>query len=126
MFDQHRGAAPSELPGITVLFGNDGLADNQRAMDGLADVRAYLAANGIEELGFATNPVGYSWAMLVRSTDHETLDNILWDSKTFRLRVERGELSLTMEAPPIEETLARLTKSMERPGGLHQLGQSLS
>jgi hypothetical protein len=116
MFEQHRGVASCDYPGITVVFGNDGLVDNQRAIDGLADVRAYLAANGIKELGFATAHDGYSWAMLVRSKDKKTLSDILWDAKTYRLREERGEVPLTMAAPPIEETLAALTKYIEGMG----------
>jgi hypothetical protein len=87
MFPSHRGAMRWVRPGVTVVYGNDGLADNQRAKDGLADVRHYLAETGIKELGFATALDGYSWAMLIRSTDHDTPKEILWEAPTFRLRV---------------------------------------
>ncbi len=112
MFPSDRGAM-TWLKGITVVYGNDGLADNQRAIDRLADVRTYrpatrpsptragraidrladvrtyLAEHGIEELGFATALEGNRWAMLVRSPDHQALDDVIWASETFNRRLNR-------------------------------------
>lgn len=64
----HRGATHWEHAGVTVVFGNDGYVENQRSRDDVLRVREYLAAMGIEELGFAVGEDGYSWAMLVHPT----------------------------------------------------------
>ena len=86
MFPCHRGAMPWRHPEITVVYGNDGLADDQRAKDGLADVKSFLFEHGIKELGFATAHDGYFWAMLVRSAGHEALEDLLWEARSFDLR----------------------------------------
>src|SRR5262245_46722961 len=76
MFEAHRGAMPWRQIGISVVFGNDGYEDqpgeesDSRAKREVALVRGTLEREGVDVLGFGTCPGdGYSWAMLVRSTD---------------------------------------------------------
>ena len=74
MFAANRGAMRWDHAGVTVVFGNDGLDRNPRAKDEVAAVRNHIADRGIRELGFATCPGGYSWAILVQSEDVDSLN----------------------------------------------------
>jgi hypothetical protein len=79
MFEAHRGAIPSRVIGYSTLFGNDGYSSDQRSRDEVENVRAVLAWEGIDELGFGTSGEdGYTWAMVVRSDELDLLTEIVW------------------------------------------------
>ena len=71
MVSTHRGAFGWPLDReISVVFGNDGDTEAQRAKDEIAKVRSALDQHGIKVLGFGVaRGAGYSWAMLVKSGD---------------------------------------------------------
>ncbi len=97
MFAARRGAMRWDHAGVTVVFGNDGLARNPRAKDEVAAVRRFIADRGIKELGFATCPGGYSWAFLLQSEDVDSLNRLLrgvWENpiQWFQKDVARQEI----------------------------------
>ncbi len=79
MFEAHRGAMPWKELGVSVVFGNDGYSQDVRAKQEVEFVRSYCERAGIAVLGFGVDPDdGYSWAMLVKSADHESLIPVAW------------------------------------------------
>jgi hypothetical protein len=99
-----RGAMPWRIEGVTLIFGNDGYERDQRSKDEVAKVRRFLAENGIEELGFATSPEGYSWAMLVRSDDDDRLNDVVWAAWPDADETQKGfALSVMAEHRPKEK-----------------------
>jgi hypothetical protein len=78
VFTAHRGAMPTEMAGVSLVFGNDG----PRWRGEVELLRERLMLAGIEELGYGENDErdqGYSWAMLVRSRDCDLLSAMVWD-----------------------------------------------
>jgi hypothetical protein len=80
-FNVHRGAtACPTLPGVSVVFGNDGWeGESSRAQKEVQLLRERLAAQGIEELGFGLNDDFYTWAILCRTQDVDFLSTAVWD-----------------------------------------------
>jgi hypothetical protein len=100
MLEQRLGTSPAYFPGISVVYGNDDLDLNPRALDILPIVRAYLAANRIKELGFASDFDGGCWAMLVRSKDPEILGDILQEAEiTLRRRARPASRAAKLRHP---------------------------
>lgn len=60
----HRGALPYGLPGVLVLFGNDGFATDQRTKREVETVTQSLRLLGAEDLEFGTDKAGDSWAII--------------------------------------------------------------
>jgi hypothetical protein len=81
-FEAHRGAFWwDEASRVAVAFGNDGYAQDVRARSEVAAVRRLLAEDGGEELAFATDEDGYSWALackLPAGLVPDVLEGILW------------------------------------------------
>jgi hypothetical protein len=93
MFEAHRGAIPWRVMGYSVVFGNDGYTPSSsfrfvtdpepsepdlRAQKEVEIVRGYLSSFGIKEMGFGLDDEGYSWAMIVNSTDTSLLHNVVF------------------------------------------------
>lgn len=87
-FSAHRGAI-LWFTNVTAIFGNDGYddacADNEQALDAqgraraeVEGVRRELRERSIAELGFGTSRSGYTWVMLVKSSDARTLNDVPW------------------------------------------------
>jgi len=84
----HRGAI-LWFSNVTAIFGNDGysgapddneraLAAMQRAKQEVEGIRSELHRLGIQELGFGTCRSGYTWVILVRSADVNSLNASVW------------------------------------------------
>jgi hypothetical protein len=81
MFSAHRGAMPWRQTGISVVFGNDDYADDPRSKDEVSKVKDWLTERNIKMLGFGIDPDdGYSWAMLVETSDIRMLNDLVWSS----------------------------------------------
>lgn len=73
-----RGALPWDTPGVSVVFGNDGYEQHERARRSVDHLRGLLGDEGVEVLGFGTSERGTTWAMLVRHSDFRWLTNLIW------------------------------------------------
>ena len=83
-FDIERGAILDYRAGVCVAFGNDGFAGDQRSKDEVHRVSDALNRLGIKILGFGTDPRdGYSWAMLIETSDIEMLRTLVRTSWHF-------------------------------------------
>jgi hypothetical protein len=81
MFSAHRGAMAWRQTGISVVFGNDDYADDPRSKDEVTRVKDWLNELNIKVLGFGIDPDdGYSWAMLVETSDIRMLNDLVWSS----------------------------------------------
>jgi hypothetical protein len=79
MFGAHRGAMTWRQAGVSVVFGNDGYMQGERARSEVAMVRQQLGLEGIPILGFGVDSEGgYSWAMLVKTGDIGMLTHLVW------------------------------------------------
>lgn len=85
-FFAHRGAI-LWCPQVTVVFGNDGYDPkpdeeldeaNQRSRDEVAMFRKKSSALSFKELGFGKSKDGYSWAILIDSSEVERLHELVW------------------------------------------------
>jgi hypothetical protein len=82
----HRGAMAWGND-ATVVYGNDGYRPidesapdpkNVRTHRQIALLRLMLKDKGWQEIAFAASPDGVTWVLLVRSTEVDTLKQILW------------------------------------------------
>jgi hypothetical protein len=77
LFPAHRGAMP--LMGRVIAFGNDGCREDARAQEEVEILRQHCSAEGIDILGFGTDPTdGYTWAMILDTDDVELVDDLVW------------------------------------------------
>jgi hypothetical protein len=73
---------PVSVDDCLCIFGNDGFLTDARSLREVALVREGLRERGIEEIGFATDCNGYTWAMLVLGDwdIQEELGELVWDA----------------------------------------------
>lgn len=85
-FFAHRGAI-LWCPQVTVVFGNDGYDPmpneeldeaNKRSRNEVVMFRKKSSALRFKELGFGKSKDGYSWAILIDSSEVERLHEIVW------------------------------------------------
>jgi hypothetical protein len=115
MFTAHRGAMPWRLLGVTVVFGNDGYGQDERARREVQIVRRVLAETGVAELGFATcDEDDYTWAMLIKAEDHAAWDAMLWAawSHLNGTDEEDDEIQRRIAADAIDQSGVKPTESL--------------
>jgi len=81
LMDVQRGAMPWRQAGVSVIFGNDDLGGDPRTRVEVARVREWLAELDIKILGFGADSwAGYSWAMLVETSEVRNMNRLVWGS----------------------------------------------
>ena len=80
-FSAHRGVV-RWCPNIVAVFGNDGYkSDDGTPTDAFIRIEKFrfeLQKLGIKELSFNTHEDGYSWAMLIETTESKRIFELLW------------------------------------------------
>jgi hypothetical protein len=78
-FPAHRGVVPL-AGGKLLFFGNDGYrtedGGDPRTKAEVNDVRAWLKEQGFAETGWGLSDCGYTWALLAKLPDEETLEAV--------------------------------------------------
>ena len=75
---RNRGVSPKGS--TSVIYGNDGFADDIRSRIEVVRLVQHLSDEEIEILGFGVDGDGVTWAMEVDSEDHELLEALLWNA----------------------------------------------